>query len=255
MTLLLSLLISIASIVTFGNEPIKPYPLNQIGITTTINQQLTIPITLYDEFNTGINLTQRIHNKPTIINFVYLSCPMLCHLLLDGLADVIKESNYKIGDDFQVITISIEPKESNENLKAYRKKYYEALGIYNGWLFLKGNKETVAQITEFFGYQYKYIPKTKDYAHPSVLYFYKDKIINYIEGVTFDKTHFDYSLMSIKDNKTLKEKFVTYCYYFDPDNQTYSLLIFKILRILCLITVLILTILISYFIYKERKMN
>ena len=61
--------------------------------------------------------------------------------------------------------------------------------------------------------------------------------------------------MNSKAKKTLKEKVITYCYYFDPDNQTYSLLIFKVLRVLCLITVLIISILIFYLIKKERRLN
>ena len=61
--------------------------------------------------------------------------------------------------------------------------------------------------------------------------------------------------MNLKEKKSVKERIITYCYYFDPDNQTYSMLIFKILRILCLITVLIISILIFYSLYRERMMK
>ena len=81
----------------------------------------------------SINLNDVINNKPTIINFVYLNCPLLCHLLLDGLTEVIKESNYKIAEDYQVLTISIDPKESNENLNSYKRKYLNQLNINNSY--------------------------------------------------------------------------------------------------------------------------
>ena len=107
----------------------------------------------------------------------------------------------------------------------------------------------------FFGYQFKYIKRTNDYAHPSLIYFYNQKLSNYIEGVTFNQKTFDYALLNLKKDKSITEKIVTYCYYFDPKTQTYSLLILNILKLLCLLTVLILFIMIIYFIYKERKLK
>ena len=252
---LILLLITIINLTTALYSQEVPYQFKDVGITTKLNKIINEPVRLTDEFDKRINIQDILNNKPTIINFVYLNCPLLCHLMLDGLANVIEESNYKINKDYQVITISIDPSETNKNLRAYKKKYHNQLNIQNGWIFLKGNKEELKKITEFFGYNYKYIPRTKDYAHPSVIFFYNDKISNYIEGVTYDKNTFDYSLINIKKTKSLKEKIVTYCYYFDPKTQTYSLLIFKILRLFCLITVIILFIMISYFIYKERKIK
>ena len=251
--ILLLLVIITSSFELLSNE--RPYQLNDIGIDNKINAPITQNIYLTDEYNTPINLKDLITNKPTIINFVYLNCPLLCHLLLDGITDVISRSPYQVSEDYQVISISIDPKESNENLKAYKKKYLSQLNISNGWLFLKGSEEQIKAITHAFGYKYKYIKRTKDYSHPSVIYFYHNKITNYLEGVTFDIKAFNYSIINSKPVKSFREKVITYCYYFDPDNQTYSLLIFKILRLLCLITVIILSIIIVYFVQKERKLN
>jgi len=233
----------------------KPYEFNDVGISNTINSSITTDIVLTDEYNKPVNLKDLINNKPTLVNFVYLNCPLLCHLLLDGITDVSQRSHYTPAQDYQILSISIDPNESNDNLKAYKKKYLDQINQPNGWLFLKGSKKQIKEITEIFGYNFNYIKRTKDYAHPSAIYFYNKKITNYIEGVTFDVKLFNYSLMSSKPVKTLKEKIITYCYYFDPDNQTYSFLIFKILRILCLITVLILSIIIIYCIRRERKLN
>ena len=230
-----------------------PYPLQNVGVDVTLGNVLNEPIILTDDYDKLINIADLMHEKPTIINFVYLNCRMLCHLTLDGLAEVAKESRYRVGNDYLIITVSIDPKESNTNLRTYKKKYMDSLDIPNGWLFLKGDSDTIQKITRFFGYNYEYIERTNDYAHPSVLFFYKNGISNYIEGVTYEPTHFDYSLMNLKDKKTLREKIITYCYYFDPSKQTYSLLIFKILRIISLITVLILFTIIGTFIYKERQ--
>jgi protein SCO1/2 len=248
--LLLFVVIISSHLTLYSNE--SPFEFKNVGIENKIESTVTQDIYLRDEYDKIINLKDVINDKPTIINFVYLNCPLLCHLLLDGLTEVMVKSDYKIAKDYQVLTISIDPKESNENLKAYKRKYHHQLKINNGWLFLKGSETEIKKITKNFGFNYKYIERTSDYSHPSAIFFYNNKITNYLEGVTFDKKTFDYSIMRSKPEKNFKEKVITYCYYFDPDNQTYSFMIFKILRLLCLITVCILSIIIIQMLRKER---
>ncbi len=251
--LLLLIIIIINQNLVYSND--IPYQLRDIGIENSINSKIDKDIIFSDEFDNEINLLDLINNQPTIINFVYLNCPLLCHLLLDGLVDVSNRSSYEIGKDYQIISISIDPKETNKNLSDYKKKYLNIVQKNNGWLFLKGKKDAIDAITKQFGYKYKYIKRTKDYSHPSALFFYNDQLNNYIEGVTFDNEVFDYSIISTKKITSIKEKIITYCYYFDPDNQTYSIYIFKIVRIACLLTVIILSIIILNLLRKERKRN
>ena len=251
MKLFILLVIAIINTTIIGNETV-PYQFKDISVENKIGTTISKNIILTDEYDTKINLHNLVSNKPTIINFVYLNCPLLCHLLLDGLLDIIKESSYKINNDYQIISISIDPKETNENLTNYKNKYLNSLNINQGWHFLKGTKEEISKITKELGYNYNYIKRTNDYAHPSVIYFYNNKITNYIEGVTFDVDMFNYSVISNKENKTIKEKIITYCYFFDPDNQTYSLYIMNIMRLACLLTVLIISMFILRIYLKER---
>ena len=249
--LLFVVIILISTVSAFSQE--RPYQFKDVGVSTEIGRALDTDIILTDRFDKRVDIRRLLSSKPSVVNFVYLNCPMLCHLMLDGVLDVIGTSNYEVGDDFQIITISIDPNETNHNLMAYETKYLNGANKDNGWLFLKGTAAEISRITAFFGYQYQYIKRTNDYAHPSILFFYDDKISNYIEGVTFDSNAFDYALMTIKSDKSLKEKIITFCYYFDPDTQTYSLLIINILRLLCLITVVILFIITGRFFYLERR--
>ena len=204
---------------------------------------------MMDQHNQLISLTSLLKERPTIINFVYLNCPLLCHLLLDGLLDVAKKSQYQLHTDYQIVSISIDPNETTENILRYQSKYLNALNASNGWYFLRGDANTIQELTRAMGYQYQYIERTNDYAHPSLLYFYHQQIINYVEGVMFDLNAFEYSIMRIQPVQSIKEKIITFCYYFDPDKQTYSLYILNIMRLACLITVLILAI----FILKTYK--
>ena len=120
----------------FSNN--TPYQLNGVGVTNNIDTPINDDIFLLDEFNKEINLKE-FNSKPSIINFVYLNCPLLCHLHLDGILDVVKQSDYKVFDNYQIITISIDPKESSSNLSKYKEKYTKELSQMVG--IFKRNKK------------------------------------------------------------------------------------------------------------------
>ena len=148
--LILLLTIIITSTFSYAQDN-KPYQFKDVGVNVELNKVITANLILTDEFDKQINLKDIVNNKPTIISFVYLNCPLLCHLMLDGLAQAIEDSKYKIGKDFQVISISIDNKETNKNLRNYKKKYHDQLDINNvGWIFLKGTKDQITNISEFF---------------------------------------------------------------------------------------------------------
>ena len=70
--------------------------------------------------------------------------------MLDGITDVVSKSTYKVSQDYQIVSISIDPNESNKNLAAYKKKYLTQLNIPNGWVFLKGSKKQIDKITSLY---------------------------------------------------------------------------------------------------------
>ena len=203
MRFILLLFVTITNLILSNTQP---YEFNDVGIDNPINSSITQNIFLTDEYNQAINLKDLFNSKPTIVNFVYLNCPLLCHLMLDGITDVTSKSKYKVSEDYQIISISIDPNESNKNLFAYKKKYLTQLNIPNGWVFLKGSKKQIDKITSLFGYNYNYIKRTKDYAHPSVIYFYNKKITNYLEGVTFDVKSLIIIFNEFKSKKDFERK-------------------------------------------------
>ena len=90
MKLFILLVIAVINTTIIGNETV-PYQFKDISVENKIGTTISKNIILTDEYDTKINLHNLVSNKPTIINFVYLNCPLLCHLLLDGLLDIIKE--------------------------------------------------------------------------------------------------------------------------------------------------------------------
>ena len=112
MTKFKSLILFIGLVVLFGQTvqaqelPIEP----EIGIVEHLNEFLPEEIMVVNESDERVNLIDLI-DKPTVINMVYYRCPGICSPLMDGIADVIDHSDMKLGQDYQVLTISFDPTE------------------------------------------------------------------------------------------------------------------------------------------------
>ena len=52
--------------------------------------------------------------RPVIMSFNYSDCPKLCSVQLENMIDTLSQIDLKIGSDFQMTSISIDPKETPE---------------------------------------------------------------------------------------------------------------------------------------------
>ena len=129
--------------------------------------------------HTGVTVTGDTlfnHGKPTILTFVYYRCPAACTLLLDGLSEAIKAHEFRIGHDFNVVTISVDARETSDLATAKRETYLAGLSPgqghdVEGWRFLTASRDTIEAITNAAGYRFTYNPDLMQYDHPSVLMF------------------------------------------------------------------------------------
>ena len=83
----------------------------EIGVEEKLGNTIPLDVFLFDIEGDTVYLRD-LYDKPTIINFVYYRCPGICSPLMDGLAEVIDKSDLVIGEDYQAITISFDPRES-----------------------------------------------------------------------------------------------------------------------------------------------
>ena len=131
----------------------------------------TMPLsdTLYDGKGGNRTLGDWMNQRtPTILTFNYTGCPMLCGLQQDGLAKSINQLSLKVGRDFHVVTISIDP---NESPSALRQATQRMSSMVNAnWLVLRASGDTISSITKAAGFPYMWVADAQQYAHPSVTY-------------------------------------------------------------------------------------
>lgn len=217
----------------------------EVGIVEKLDQPIPPGLQFQNENDETVSLGELI-DKPTILCFVYFECPGLCPPLLAGVSDLIDKLDMKLGEEYQVITISFNPKDSP--VKAREKKLNYVTEIPEAdrkhWIWLTGDQENITTVTESVGYRYK--PQGVDFAHPSAIIAVspEGKITRYLYGLNY--LPFDAKMALIEAQKGISRptinKILDICFAYDPASRTYSLQITRIvgaLLIIAAITVLI----------------
>jgi protein SCO1 len=205
----------------------------EIGIVEHLDSFIPTDIYLIDESNQRVKLTDLI-DKPTIINWVYFRCPGICSPLMEGLAKVMDESDMVPGLDYQVLTISFDPRETID-LGIKKKTNYlnlvnkkEAIG--KGWHFFVSDSLSIAKGTNATGFKYKRTGMDFTHAASICVVSPKGKITRYLNGIYF--LPFDLKMAVVESSKGMSaptiNKIMQYCFSYDPVGQAYVLNVTKI---------------------------
>ena len=147
-----------------------PAALREVGFEQKLAQQVPLDIPLTDETGRAVRLGDYFGKKPVVLSLVYYECPMLCTLTLNGLTSALSVMSFDAGKEFEVVTVSFEPKETWELAAAKKAAYlkrYKRPGSAAGWHFLVGDKAAIETLTKAVGFRYAWDEATKQYAHPS----------------------------------------------------------------------------------------
>jgi protein SCO1/2 len=232
---LLCLILLISTATSKAND--QPPLLSGVGFDQKLNQQMPLDVTFRDETGSPVKLAQYFGKKPVLISFAYYSCPMLCTIMLDGLARGLKATPAEIGSDYEAVNISINPEE-NSALAAKKKKEYEKkygrLGAAEGWHFLTGDEASIRKATDAAGFRYKYDPVSKQFAHVTgILIATPDgKISRYLYGIVFSPRDLRMALSEASSGKigSPVDKLLLFCYHYDALTGKYSLLVMRVLK-------------------------
>jgi protein SCO1 len=243
MKIINSFIIIILSILSaaFGN------PTRDVNFEQKLNQKIPSGLTFIDDTNQSVFLDSYFKNKPTILIMGYYECPMLCKITLEGFVKTLKQLPYTVGKDFQVVFVSIAPKEKPD-LAALRKseciKRYDRYGSTNGWHFLTGSSREIEILAQTVGFQYRYEPETRQYAHASGLIVVSPggKLSHYFYGIDHSPRDLRLALVESSQGRISapKDKLLLLCYQYDPVHGTYGFIIMRLVQWLSALTAVLL---------------
>ena len=226
---------------------VRPPGLKNVGIEQNLNEQIPPSLTFRDETGKAVTLGDYFGKRPMILNLVYYQCPMLCGEVLSGLSSTLRVLKFDVGKEFDVLTVSFDPKETPEMAAAKKTEYLRRYGRPNaaeGWHFLTGPAASIDALTKAAGFQYQYDPKSGQFAHATAIVVLtpEGKIAQYYYGVEFAPKDLRLGLIQASQNKigTVVDQVLLYCYHYDPDTGKYGAIISRVLQLAAGATVLIL---------------
>jgi protein SCO1 len=226
---------------------VRPPGLKNVGIEQHLNEQIPPALTFRDETGKAVRLGDYFGKKPMILNLVYYQCPMLCGEVLSGLNSSLRVLKFDVGKEFDVLSVSFDPKETPEMAAAKKMEYlrrYGRPGADAGWHFLTGSASSIDALTKAAGFQYQYDPKSGQFAHATAILVLtpEGKIAQYYYGVEFAPKDLRLGLIQASQNKigTVVDQVLLYCYHYDPDTGKYGAIISRVLQLAAGATVLIL---------------
>ena len=227
---------------------VRPPGLQFVGIEQHLNAEVPGDLTFRDELGNPVKLGDYFgHGRPVILNLGYYQCPMLCSELLQGLVGSMKALTFDLGRDFDIVTLSFDPRETTDMAAAKKRDIMKRYGRPNtgqGWHFLTGQADQINALTSAVGFQYQFDSKTEQYAHATaIVIFTPDRhIAEYFYGVEFSPKDLRLGLVQAGQGKigNLTDAVLLYCYHYDPRTGKYGAIVSNVLKLGGLATLLIL---------------
>ena len=225
----------------------RPPGLKNVGIEQRLNEQVPLDLAFRDETGKPVRLGDYFGQKPVILNLVYYQCPMLCSEVMSGLESALRVMRFDVGKEFNVVTVSFDPKETPAMAAAKKAEYmkrYKRAGAEQGWHFLTGPEQSISALTQAVGFQYQYDPKTNQFAHATAIMLQtpQGKIAQYYYGVEFAPKDLRLGIIQASQNKigTVVDEVLLYCYHYNPNTGKYGAIISRVLQLAGGATILIL---------------
>ncbi|MDP9359958.1 MAG: SCO family protein [Acidobacteriota bacterium] len=202
----------------------------KVAIAQKLDVQLPMDLMLRDETGRVVRLGQYFnHGRPVLLNFMYYRCPMLCPMVMDGIANGLTELRFDIGKEFDVVTVSMDPRDTPEQAAVKKEQYvkrYGRFGAANGWHFLTGPESAIKRLTNTVGFQYAYDIKTDQFAHGTALIAVtpQGRVSRYLYGFEYKARDLRLALVEASAGKigTATDAILLLCYHYDPATGKYS---------------------------------
>jgi protein SCO1 len=222
-----------------------------IGIVERLDERISLDVPFLDQDGNTVTLGDYLEpGRPIILTLNYYTCPQLCHLTLNALVRGLNDVEWTIGEEFRIVTVSINPDEGPEHAASFKRAYggrYQRDIPENGWSFLVGDETNIRMLADEVGFQYRFVPETEEYAHPSSIIFITPdgRIARYINHIIFEPRDLRMALVESSEGRigTRTDRLMLFlCYEYDPDAGSYVMAAWKIMRAGGILTMVFITV-------------
>lgn len=223
----------------------RPGLLGKIGIDQRLNEQVPLDLEFVDENGRDVKLREYFGKRPVLLALVYYECPMLCTQVLNGVTGALKVLNFDVGKEFDVVAVSINPREGPGLAAAKKQAYVERYGrpeTADGWHFLTGREENIRALANAVGFRYEYDESIKQYAHGAGIELLTPKgvIARYFYGIEYSPRDIRLGIIEASEERigNAIDSVLLLCYHYDPTTGQYGATVMTMVRIGAVLTMI-----------------
>lgn len=239
---------------------IQPSAFADLGFAQRPGAQVPLDIVFRDEQGRPVRLGDYVHGLPVVLVLEYLHCPNLCGLVLGNLALALQgltHAEMRAGRDYQVVAISIDPRETPADARAAHEKYAPRFSETAAWHFLTGDAAAIKAVADSVGFRYRYDKLIGQYAHPSgvTILSPSGRVARYILGLDYRPVDLRLGLTEAEAGEVSApaSQLLLLCYCYDPQTGRYSLAVHRLLQGAGLLTVLLIAVPLYRALRREQR--
>ncbi len=197
-----------------------------------------------DPAGNRVRLGDIFAGKPVVLVLDYLHCKTLCGFVLHDTAAALARVPFAAGRDYQVIAISIDPRDGAAEARAATAEYAGEFGTPDatGWHFLTGSERSIRAVADAVGFPFRYDAAVDQYAHPAgvTIATPQGTISRYVLGLGYRPLDLRLALSEAAQGtiSSPASDLLLLCYCYDPGTGRYDLAIANVTRGLCGATVI-----------------
>jgi protein SCO1/2 len=237
--------------------------LDKIDIIEKLGDQIPLDLGFLNSDSIEVQLDSYFNKgKPVVMVLAYYECPMLCTLVLNGLGRAMDNIPWNPGEEFTLLTVSIDPNEAPDLAHDKKKHYSEAYldqGSESEWYFHTGKQANIDSLAEAVGFKYYYDEEADEYAHPAAIYILTETgvISRYLYGIEFKPQDLRLGLLEASAGRigNTIDRILLYCFHYDPDKNSYVVFAGNVMRLGGGLTVIIMALFFGVLWNRERLKN
>jgi protein SCO1/2 len=225
-----------------------------LGVEEKPGALLPLEARFQDEDGRSVSLGELVR-RPTLLSFVYYRCPNACDLELSGIADAVRQLGLEPGKDFQLLTVSIDERETATDARDAKRITLASLpqGFPpRAWRFLTGSKESIATLTEVVGFHFR--REGDEFDHPMALIAISPagKVTRYLVGSEFLPLDIHMSILEASKGTIgpTIARVLHFCLHYDPNSGRYA---FNTLKVTAVVTLTFAAAFVLFLVLGGRK--
>lgn len=223
-------------------EESLPPALEGVEIQERLGERVPLDAAFTGADGKPVKLRERLgQGRPVVLALVYYNCPMLCGLVLGGLARGMREMGLELGKDYDALTVSFDPRENSKLAAERQRGYLQATGRPDGaahWDFLTGQEPEIKALADAVGFKYAFDAQTQQYAHAAAIMVLTPdgRVSRYLYGVEYPARDMRLAVVEAGEGRvgTSFDKLLLTCFRYDAASRRYEPYVVGFIRIAAL---------------------